>query len=108
MSGARSGLHESRLKIVKVLNREDLAGRVCAVLGEGSRKSDAVRLEVLAEKQLAPAAVEAFSAEFLVLSAAPVLLIPNAALTETSATTRSPTLKPLTSFPSAAMTPTTS
>lgn len=63
MSGARSRLKESCVDIGQVLDLEDAAGRVGAVLGETAVHGNTVSLEVLAEQLVAAAAVEADAAQ---------------------------------------------
>lgn len=67
VASARGGLDEGGIDIGQVVDLEDLTGGVGAVLGEAAIHSDAVGVEVLAEKQLAATAVEALVAKLAVV-----------------------------------------
>ena len=106
---ARRRLQQRRLHVRQVVDLEHLAGRVRAVLGEGAGQRHAVRVEVLAQQQVAAAAVEALLAELLHVVVSWLTVVDRdwfGRRTELSATTRSPIWKPLTSLPTAATTPT--
>lgn len=67
VAGARGGLEEGGVDIGQVVELEDLAGGIGAVLGEAAVHGDTVGVEVLAEEELTAATVEALIAELAVV-----------------------------------------
>lgn len=65
---ARRRLQERGVHVRKVLDLEDATGRIGAVLGKTAIHRHSVGFKVLAEELLSASAVEAFSAEFGVVS----------------------------------------
>lgn len=67
MAGAGRELEQRGVDSAQVLDLEDLGGEIGAVLGEAAVHGDAISVEVLAQQQLAAAAVEALVAQLAVV-----------------------------------------
>lgn len=67
VASARGGLEEGGVDVGQVAELEDLAGGICAVLGEAAIHGNTVGLELLTKEKLAAAAVEALVAELAVV-----------------------------------------
>jgi hypothetical protein len=116
---------ESGINIREVVDLEDLAGWVSTVFREAAvylqltlliipitmilpTRCDTVSLKVLAKQEFTAATIEAFSAKFGITRADFNSCIRKGVGGTNSATTRSPTVNPLTAGPMAATTPTIS